>query len=65
MSIPEGRNVSAKLNSTKVRDWLTAHQVTHVAMESTGVSWKPVDAVLEDGSTPLLVNAAHLGGCRT
>jgi hypothetical protein len=57
--------VSAKLNSTKVRDWLTAHQVTHVAMESTGVSWKPVDAVLEDDSTPLLVNAAHLGGCRT
>ena len=28
-------------------DWLTAHAVTHVAMESTGVYWRPVYAVLE------------------
>jgi hypothetical protein len=28
-------------------DWLAAHDVTHVAMESTGVYWKPVYAVLE------------------
>jgi len=48
-----------------LKAWLKEHFITHVAMESTGVSWKPVDAVLEDGSTPLLVNAAHLGGCRT
>jgi len=43
-----------------LRDWLAAHQVTHVAMESTGVYWKPVYYVLEDGFTLLLVNAAHL-----
>jgi transposase len=43
-----------------LRDWLAAHQVTHVAMESTGVYWKPVYSVLEDAFTLLLVNAAHL-----
>ena len=43
-----------------LRDWLAAHQVTHVAMESTGVYWKPVYYVLEDGCTCVLVNAAHL-----
>lgn len=43
-----------------LRDWLTAHQVTHVAMESTGVYWKPVYYVLEEAFTCLLVNAAHM-----
>jgi len=43
-----------------LRDWLAAHEVTHVAMESTGVYWKPVYYVLEDGFTLLLVNAAHM-----
>ena len=43
-----------------LRDWLEAHQVTHVAMESTGVYWKPVFYVLEEGFTCLLVNAAHI-----
>lgn len=43
-----------------LRDWLTAHGVTHVAMESTGVYWKPVYYVLEDAFTCLLVNAAHV-----
>jgi len=42
------------------RDWLEAHEVTHVAMESTGVYWKPVFYVLEDRFTCLLVNAAHI-----
>ena len=40
-----------------LRDWLTAHRVTHVA-ESTGVYWKPGSSALEDGFTLLLVNAA-------
>ena len=31
-----------------LRDWLKAHGVTQVAMEATGVYWKPVWAVLED-----------------
>jgi transposase len=42
------------------RDWLEAHGVTHVAMESTGVYWKPVFSVLEEAFTCLLVNAAHI-----
>src|SRR5712692_5220215 len=29
-------------------DWLAAHEVTHVAMESTGVYWKPIFNLLED-----------------
>jgi transposase len=43
-----------------LRDWLSAHEVTHVAMESTGVYWKPVYYVLEERFTCLLVNAAHV-----
>lgn len=43
-----------------LRDWLEAHGVTDVAMESTGVYWKPVFYVLEERLTCLLVNAAHL-----
>lgn len=41
-------------------DWLTAGGVTHVAMESTGVYWKPVYNLLEGTFTLLLVNAAHI-----
>lgn len=43
-----------------LRDWLKAHGVTHVAMESTGVLWKPVYYLLEGEFTVLLVNAAHI-----
>lgn len=43
-----------------LRDWLTAHRVTDVAMESTGVYWKPVFYTLEDAFRLLLVNAAHM-----
>lgn len=43
-----------------LRDWLQAHGVIHVAMESTGVYWKPVYYVLEDSFALLLVNAQHL-----
>jgi transposase len=40
--------------------WLSAEAVTHVAMESTGVYWKPVFNILEDRFTVWLVNAAHI-----
>ena len=40
--------------------WLTAHAVTHVAMESTGVYWRPVFAVLEGTVQVQLVNARHV-----
>jgi len=41
-------------------DWLAANGVTHVAMESTGVYWKPIWNLLEERFTLLLVNAAHV-----
>jgi transposase len=43
-----------------LRDWLAAHRVTQVAMEATGVFWKPVWYVLEDDFECLLVNARHV-----
>jgi transposase len=43
-----------------LRDWLAAHGVTQVAMEATGVFWKPVWYVLEDDFECLLVNARHV-----
>jgi len=41
-------------------DWMAAQGVTHVAMESTGVYWKPIYNILETRFTVLLVNARHL-----
>src|SRR5215208_2104387 len=44
----------------ELRDWLLAEGCTHVGMESTGIYWKPVYAVLE-GSFELIVgNARHI-----
>src|SRR4051794_13176413 len=43
-----------------LRDWLKQLDVTHVAMEATGVYWKPVYYALEDDFELLLVNAAHV-----
>ena len=43
-----------------LRDWLADHGVTRAAMESTGVYWRPVYAVLEPRFEPLLVNARHV-----
>jgi len=42
-------------------DWLAENGVTHVAMEATGVYWKPVWQILSDGDFELLLaNAAHV-----
>jgi transposase len=41
-------------------EWLREWQVTHVAMESTGVYWKPIWHILEGHLELLLVNARHL-----
>jgi transposase len=41
-------------------DWLASSAVTHVAMESTGVYWKPVFNLLEDPFQTILVNAQHI-----
>jgi transposase len=43
-----------------LRDWLEALGVEQVAMEATGVYWKPVWAILEDRFELLLVNARHV-----
>lgn len=41
-------------------DWLSTHEITHVAMESTGEYWKPVYNLLEANFTVLVVNAQHI-----
>ena len=43
-----------------LRDWLKQLGVTHVAMEATGVYWKPVYYALQDDFDLLLVNAQHV-----
>ncbi len=44
----------------KLSDWLSSFQVSHVAMESTGVYWKPIWNLLEASFELLLVNAQHV-----
>jgi len=44
----------------RLADWLAQHRVSQVAMESTGVYWKPVWHVLAPGLKLLLVNAHHI-----
>lgn len=41
-------------------DWLSHAEVVQVAMESTGVYWRPVFNLLEEGRTVTLVNAQHM-----
>jgi len=43
-----------------LRDWLEGHRVTRVAMESTGVYWKPIFYVLEKALTCVLVHPVHM-----
>ena len=43
-----------------MRDWLAAAGVTHVGMESTGVYWRPVYAVLEGHFEVIVGNARHI-----
>jgi transposase len=47
-------------NLLALMEWLIAEGVTHVAMESTGVFWKPIYNVLEGHFEILLVNARHV-----
>jgi len=48
----------------RLRDWLVAAQCTHVALESTGVYWKPVFNILEDALTVILINPEHARALR-
>lgn len=44
----------------ELNDWLTEHGCTHVAMEATGVYWKPVWHLLEGHFELVLANAQHI-----
>lgn len=48
----------------RLRDWLVTAQCTHVAIESTGVYWKPVFNILEDALTVILINPEHAHALR-
>jgi hypothetical protein len=45
---------------TALANWLTGHDVQKLAMESTGVYWKPIWNLLEDRFDLMLVNAQHI-----
>ena len=61
---PEGRETRTFRTMTgdllTLADWLRERGVSQVAMESTGVFWKPVYNLLEDEFTVMVVNAAHI-----
>jgi transposase len=64
----EGRQVTSEIHQfatstpglLALSDWLTERRVTHVAMEATGVYWKPVWHVLDEVFELVLANAAHI-----
>ena len=61
---PEGRETRTFGAMTRdllaLADWLKEQVVSEVAMESTGVYWKPVYNLLEDEFAAIVVNAAHI-----
>ena len=44
----------------ELSEWLSEHQISHVAMESTGVYWKPIYNLLEDQFEVWVINASHI-----
>lgn len=66
--IVEGREVRREVKTFgtttgalyELFDWLGFDEVTHVVMESTGVYWKPVWHVMEEGFELILANAKHV-----
>ncbi|TMV42905.1 IS110 family transposase [Paenibacillus mesophilus] len=62
---PEGKEIRTFLTHTvyllELIDWIKEHRCTHVAMESTGVFWKPIVNLLEAEDVEfLVVNAQHM-----
>jgi transposase len=45
---------------TRLREWCKTEGVTHIAMESTGIYWKPVFNIMEEDFEIILVNARHV-----
>lgn len=68
MTVGSNRQVRKQLRSFgtttrelgELRQWLQAQGVTHVAMESTGVYWKPVYSILEGSFELIVANAQHI-----
>ncbi|WP_421381024.1 IS110 family transposase (plasmid) [Paraburkholderia sp. DD10] len=64
VSAPKHHEVRSFASTTTgllaLSDWLAGHSCTHVAMEATGVYWKPVWHVLEDHFELVLANAQHI-----
>ena len=57
----ETRTIGTMTNDLlALADWLKEQAVSHVAMESAGVYWKPVFNLLEDEFTVMVVNARHI-----
>ena len=57
----EVRTFGTTTGAAELSDWLASEGCTHVAMEATGVYWKPVWHILGDGEFELvLANAAHI-----
>jgi transposase len=62
---PEGKEIKTFRTHTvfllELIDWIKEHRCTHVAMESTGVFWKPIVNLLEAEEIQfLVVNAQHM-----
>lgn len=64
VSEPQRREVRTFRTTTselfELGDWLESHGCTHVAMEATGVCWKPVWHLLEGRFELVLANAQHI-----
>ena len=60
----EVRTFAAHLKGlTEMREWLAEQEVRAIAMEGTGIYWRPVYAVLEGGTQPwtlIVGNAQHI-----
>jgi transposase len=60
-SVKETRTFATTTDAVlALRDWLVAAGCAHVAMEATGVYWKPLYRALEGHCTVWLVNAQHI-----
>jgi len=44
----------------QLRDWLKSEGVTHAAIESTGIYWRPIFNILEEDLEIILANARHI-----
>jgi transposase len=60
LSCEQLRSATTTSALLKLAEWLAQAGCTHVAMEATGVYWKPVWHVLEGGFELVLANAAHI-----